>query len=71
MDLEGWELRALNGAKRHIVEDHPKLAVAVYHDAPDFWRAREYVANLRTDYTIYLRHYSEGWSETVMYFIPH
>jgi FkbM family methyltransferase len=71
MDLEGWELRALMGAKRHIVEDHPKLAVAVYHAAPDFWKVRETVLGLRGDYEIYLRHYSEGWSETIMYFIPH
>ena len=70
MDLEGWELQALKGAKRHILEDHPKLAISVYHHPSDFWRIPEYVLGLREDYSIYLRHYSEGWSETVMYFIP-
>jgi hypothetical protein len=25
---------------------------------------------LRSDYQVLLRHYTEGWSETVMYFIP-
>jgi FkbM family methyltransferase len=70
MDLEGWEFRALQGSKRHILDDHPKLAISVYHDARDFWRIPEYILGLRDDYDIYLRHYSEGWSETVMYFIP-
>jgi hypothetical protein len=70
MDLEGWELNALRGARRRIGQDHPKLAVAVYHCASDFWRIPEFVLGVRGDYTIYLRHYTEGWSETVMYFIP-
>ena len=70
MDLEGWELQALNGAKRHILEDHPKLAISVYHHPSDFWKVPKFVLGLRADYSVYLRHYSEGWSETVMYFIP-
>lgn len=70
MDLEGWEKHALVGAKGHVLRDHPKLAVAVYHRPDDFWRIPEYVLGLRSDYDLHLRHYSEGWSETVMYFIP-
>jgi FkbM family methyltransferase len=70
MDLEGWELPALKGGRRHITEDHPKLAIAVYHKASDFWQIPEYVFSIRNDYQVYLRHYSEGWSESVMYFVP-
>ncbi|MBC7513223.1 MAG: FkbM family methyltransferase [Herminiimonas sp.] len=70
MDLEGWELKALQGAQGHIANGHPILAIAVYHTISDFWRIPEYVLSLRPDYRIYLRHYTEGWSETVMYFIP-
>lgn len=70
MDLEGWELRALEGAKRHIFEDHPKLAISVYHHPSDFWRVFEFVTNVRSDYDVFLRHYTEGWSETVMFFVP-
>ena len=70
MDLEGWETKALAGTKGHIINDHPKLAISVYHDASDFWKIPELVLGLREDYDVYLRHYSEGWSETVMYFIP-
>lgn len=70
MDLEGWELPALRGAKRHILEDNPKLAIAVYHRARDFWEIPEFILGIRNDYKIYVRHYTEGWSETVMFFIP-
>ncbi len=70
MDLEGWELKALEGSKQHILDHHPKLAISVYHSASDFWRIPEFIASIRQDYDIYLRHYTEGWSETVMFFVP-
>ena len=70
MDLEGWEMKALVGAKQCISENQPKLAIAVYHNAADFWKIPQLVLSMRSDYDLYLRHYTEGWSETVMYFIP-
>ena len=70
MDLESWEIKALEGCKQHITEDHPKLAISIYHSASDFWRVPEYILSLRQDYDVYLRHYTEGWSETVMFFLP-
>lgn len=70
MDIEGWEINALSGCRRHIEEDHPKLAVAVYHHPSDFRVLKDYILGIRSDYKLYLRHYSEGWSETVMYFVP-
>lgn len=70
MDLEGWEIKAIEGSRRHVLEDHPKLAISVYHNSSDFWRICEFVIGLRKDYDVFLRHYSEGWSETVMYFVP-
>lgn len=70
LDLEGAEPKALEGMKWHIQEDHPKLAVAVYHDPDHFWQVPEIVLGVRNDYKVYLRHYTEGWTETVMFFIP-
>ena len=70
MDLEGWEIKALQGAARHIKEDHPKLAIAVYHHPSDFWRIPEFIFSIRDDYDLYLRHYTEGWTETIMFFVP-
>lgn len=68
MDLEGWELKALAGARRHIAQDRPKLALAVYHQAADFRLIHDYVKSFDHGYKVYLRHYTQGWSETVMFF---
>lgn len=70
MDLEGWELPALNGARRHVLISHPILAIAVYHQADHFWQIPATILAMRSDYKVYLRHYTEGWSESVMYFVP-
>jgi FkbM family methyltransferase len=70
LDLEGAEQAALKGASDHILADHPKLAIAVYHRPEDFWKIPRYILGLRDDYKLYLRHYTEGWTETVMFFIP-
>lgn len=70
MDLEGGELAALQGARRHIAEDHPTLAIACYHAAADLRRITDFVLGIRSDYALRLRHYTEGWSETVLFFLP-
>ncbi len=69
MDLEGWELKALAGSAQHIRRDRPKLAIAVYHRASDFRDVWRQVRALHPDYRIFLRHYTQGWSETVMFFV--
>jgi len=69
MDLEGWELTALAGCKQHIRKDRPKLAIAVYHRASDFRTVWRFARSLHPDYKVYLRHYTQGWSETVMFFV--
>jgi hypothetical protein len=70
MDLEGWEIAALQGAKQLITAQSPVLAIAVYHRPSDFWTIPGHVFEWQSNYDIYLRHYTEGWTETVMYFIP-
>lgn len=70
MDLEGWEMKALAGCRQHIVKDRPKLAISVYHAAEDFRAVPDFITGLMPDCRIYLRHYTQGWSETVMYFVP-
>lgn len=69
MDLEGWETRALQGAMSHLRADRPKLAIAVYHAANDFLDIARLARSVHSDYRIFLRHYTQGWSETVMYFV--
>jgi len=70
MDIEGWERKAILGSRNTIKKFLPKLAIAVYHKSSDFWKIAEIVTKISSGYDIYLRHYTEGWSETVMYFKP-
>lgn len=69
MDLEGWETRALAGSRRLIRDFRPKLALAVYHRASDFRDIARFALGIHPDYRVYLRHYTQGWSETVMFFV--
>lgn len=70
IDIEGWERMAIEGMRNHILNDHPKMAISVYHKVDDFWKIPEQVFAIRHDYDIYMRHYTEGTDETVMFFIP-
>lgn len=71
MDIEGSESQALSGARETILRYHPRLAVCVYHKGADYIDIPKQVLSIRDDYDLYLRHYTEGVTETVMYFLPH
>ena len=71
MDVEGFELDALKGARNHILAEKPKLAICVYHKLDDLWEIPEYILSLNPEYKLYLRQYMIGdgenpW-ETVLY----
>ncbi len=70
MDIEGAELQALKGAKNTIVNHRPKLAICVYHKPQDIYEIPAYIAEIAPFYKMYLRHYSIGELETVLYAIP-
>lgn len=70
MDLEGWELHALQGAQSSILKEYPILAISAYHHPRDFIAIPDFIRQLRKDYKIHLRHYTEGWIESVLYFVP-
>ncbi|NBF09327.1 FkbM family methyltransferase [Pseudomonas sp. Fl4BN1] len=70
IDIEGEELSALEGARQTIYNNHPRLAISVYHKPGDFWRIPDFILSIRNDYEIYMRHYTESIYETVMFFIP-
>jgi len=69
MDIEGFELDALLGAKSHIITDHPKLAISVYHNPDALWDIPELLLNLNSSYKLYLRHYTDYNDDTVLYAI--
>jgi FkbM family methyltransferase len=69
MDIEGLEKEALAGSEKHILADRPKLAIAGYHFPEDLRAIFKYVTGLHSDYKVYLRHYTEGISETIIFFV--
>lgn len=71
MDIEGAELDALEGAKGHIANDRPKMAVCVYHLVSDLWEIPRKLDGMLENCALFLRHYQadQPW-ETVLYAIP-
>ena len=70
MDIEGAEENALAGTREHILKDHPTLSISCYHKFDDIWRIPKQVLGIRDDYSIFLRHYTEGLHESVISFLP-
>lgn len=67
MDIEGSELNALKGAERIIRDNHPKLAICIYHSNEDMLDIIEYIHEIEPRYHLYVRHHSQFIAETVMY----
>lgn len=72
MDIEGAEQSALSGCARHIREDHPKLALSVYHNFEDLWKLPRMIEDLVPGYRFYLRyHGGDIWpSEITLLALP-
>lgn len=54
MDVEGAEIEALEGGKKSIAKDKPKLFIAAYHRDNDLFLLPELIKKL-AKYDIYLR----------------
>lgn len=67
MDIEGFEKQALIGAKKIIAEQKPALGISVYHKREDIWEIPKLILSLHSDYRFFLRHYSLGVIDTVLY----
>lgn len=73
MDIEGSELKALEGAADTIRRCYPKLAICVYHRADDFITIPQYISSFSNDrikYKFYMRQHAPWMCETVLYAIP-
>lgn len=69
IDIEGYELKMLRGAKRIITSQKPLVAVAAYHhecDAPDIART---LLSYHPGYRLYLRSYM-NYQEMILYAVP-
>ena len=46
------------GARNHIVSDHPKLLLSVYHNNEDLWKIPRMIDALCSEYAFHLRYRS-------------
>ena len=67
LDLEGWELKALQGAKQNLIDNKPKLALGLYHSPKDMCTVFEWLEQHAPGYRYRLRHYTQSWTETILY----
>lgn len=67
MDVEGVELDVLHGMENTILRDKPMLAISVYHRAEHLISVPQYLKKLCPEYKFFLRHYTQGYSETVLF----
>ena len=69
MDVEGSEPEALEGAINCILSDHPKLAISIYHTDEQMINIIEWIHQNAPFYSLYIRHYTYAWTDTILYAI--
>jgi len=67
MDVEGHELKVLEGAHETIQAFKPSLALSAYHRGDDLIELTKFLLKLNPNYRFYLRHCGPSWPETVLY----
>ena len=70
LDIEGAELMALKGAIKTLKKFRPQFAVSIYHSKKDLFEIPLFLRELFDNYIFKLGHYSNYWTETVLYGIP-
>jgi len=58
MDVETFEIKALEGAKGIIKNQKPKLAISAYHYLSDLWEIPKKIKEIQPLYKLYLRHHA-------------
>jgi len=67
MDIEGSEYSALQGAKRIIQRDKPRLAISLYHSGLDYFRLPLLLKEFVPEYKLAVRHYKKRHVDTDLY----
>lgn len=58
MDVEGAEQESLEGAKKLIRYNSPKLCISAYHRLEDLWEIPLQIISFDNRYKLYMRHHS-------------
>jgi len=67
MDIEGFETRALRGARRLIGRHMPRMAITAYHYALDLPDIVDLIDELHEGYVLRLRHHYNFYYDTILY----
>lgn len=67
LDVEGAEIPALEGARKTLLRDRPRLAIAAYHHPDDLAALPELLDGLGVGYELFLGHYTPGPHETILF----
>lgn len=67
MDVEGHEVKILQGASRLIAESKPRLAITGYHFADDLLDIVQLLLKIEPAYRLRLRHHSFYYYDTILY----
>jgi FkbM family methyltransferase len=70
LDVEGAEVRALEGAREVIERHRPKLHVSIYHTKNDLVDLPLTLDELLRGYCFYMGHHSYYHTETDLYAVP-
>ncbi len=70
MDVEGYEMDALLGARDTIVQSKPKLAISIYHKPSDLLDIPRFIKSCCPDYKLFLRAHKSLSIDVILYAIP-
>jgi FkbM family methyltransferase len=70
LDIEGFELEALEGGIRFLQEHRPKLAICLYHRQNDFWAIPQFILENLWGYRLFMRRHKEYLDDFVLYALP-
>jgi FkbM family methyltransferase len=55
MDVDGFETKAILGGQKTIMTHRPRLAIAIYHDLPDYWNIPLLLKRMVPEYRFWCR----------------
>ncbi len=58
MDIEGNEIKTINGGRELLNAQKPKMHIACYHTAYDIFKIPLIIKNICPEYRVYMRHHS-------------